>query len=1065
MKTQCTRSEVYLLKLCFVFLPLFVCGKSFAQLANLTPKTNQAQARIFNNSTTNTVKGPGYDLFGTDTKFIENIGQYGNTLTNYDRMGKILYGYEGLGMPVLFTEKGLIHLQRKTKKPRYEEIERREEKGLKEKERAAPVDRVITMEWVNANTHPQIITEELCTDYFTYGLLQDKAKAYKKITYKELYQGIDLVFSFDENKKAGFKYSLLASPGADLSQIKMKYGADVKSISRDNDGNIFINSGIDKITVSKIINYSSATNNQPANLSLVINKNEISFKTANNFGADNPVNAGCFVSGTGTLSGTDAGKAKDIDYDYAGNVFVSGGGNGIGQKLAKFDANGVLQWTFSGSLSIPMWSFGESHGGWVAEKVSGSLYLGQGIKQSGFRIIRLSTNGLYDNYITDVDDNFVENWKMLWSCNAGVPRIFVAGGGGNPTKELAILSPSSTTLIPSNLTGSSSGHNDISDFLIDPISNDMYSLFSISILSPASDNKIYKHTAPYSNADIKWSVKPGYFNLREPVNRPYLNGLDNSSNTLAINSRYLFYWDGRNLKAFNKSDGAAAGSALTISGNTVLMQGGIVADECNNVFVGSANGVIKVYHFNGNSFDDNAADDITIAGFPSSSVYDLLYNPKSNLLYACGNGFVAAIDVSAYCTYKAYNVNLVSTGCSGGTVTASLNPAAPSGAVVTYKLFEGNTLISANTTGSFTNLISDTRYSVIAVINQACGGLQTETEFNTGSPAILKINNPASICSDDAVDLTDVSITAGSTAGFTFTYWLDAAATIACPSASKAKPGNYYIKAVNSTGCSIIEQIPVAAYPVPKANAGIDTVVCFGTTLQLKGSGGSKYLWSPSTYLDNPLIANPKIINPGTGNITYHLKVTDAFGCQSLNDDVTISFAAPAKILIDNDSLIAINQPLQLNVVDVNNSGFNNYMWSPAYGLNNPFAQNPVAVLDRDMTYTLHASTADHCTDETTINIRVFRGPEFYVPNSFTPNGDGLNDVLKVVPVGMQEFHYLKIFNRFGQLLFETTNPAKGWDGRLNGKQLDYGTFIWIGEGIDYKGNIIQRKGSFILLK
>jgi len=316
MKTQCTRSEVYLLKLCFVFLPLFVCGKSFAQLANLTPKTSQAQARIFKNSTTNSVKGAGYDLFGTDTKFIENIGQYGNTLTNYDRMGKILYGYEGLGMPVLFTEKGLIHLQRKTKKPRYEEIESREDK-----ERPALTDRVITMEWVNANTHPQIITEELCTDYFTYGLLRDKAKAYKKITYKELYPGIDLVFTFDENKKAGFKYSLLAASGADLSQIKMKYGADVKSISRDNDGNIFINSGIDKITVSKIINYSSATNNQPANLSLVINKNEISFKTVNNFGADNPVNVGCFVSGTGTLSGTDAGKAKDIDYDYAGNVF------------------------------------------------------------------------------------------------------------------------------------------------------------------------------------------------------------------------------------------------------------------------------------------------------------------------------------------------------------------------------------------------------------------------------------------------------------------------------------------------------------------------------------------------------------------------------------------------------------------------------------------------------------------------------------------------------------------------------------------------------------------------
>lgn len=1066
MKTQCTRSEVFLLKLCLVFLPLLVCGNTFAQVVQLTPQTKAAQTKIFNNSSLNSNAAAETDLFGTGTKFIENIGQYGNTVANFDKMGKILYGYEGLGMPVLFTAKGLIHLQRKIKKPQYSGNEKKEERGLAEKNKSVTIDRTITMEWINANPNPQIISENLCADYFTYGLLHEKARAFKKIIYKELYPGIDLIYSFDQNKKTGFAYSLLAAPGADLSKIKMKYDGDIKSITQDNDGNLVINTGIDKITITKAQEYSFEKNDQKLNVSFSINNNEISLKLPENYNTDNPQDISRFVSGTGTLSETDAGKAKDIDFDYAGNVYVSGGGDGTIQKLAKYDASGVLQWTFSGTLTMPVWSFGEAHGGWVTDKISGNLYLGQGIQQSGFRIIRLNTAGLYDNYITDLDPGFVENWKMLWNCNAGVPGIFIAGGGGNSNKELAILSPTSLTLSPSNLTGIVTGHNDISDILIDPITNDMYTLFSISVLDPTADNIIYKHKPPYSNTDKVWTVKPGYFNLVEPFNRPYLNGLDNSSNTLAINSRYLFYWDGKNLKAFYKSNGTEAGTALTISTNTPLMQGGIFADQCDNVFIGSANGIIKVYHFNGNTFDDNKADDITIAGYPSSSIYDIIYDQGKGLLYACGDGFVAAVDLSAYCTSRFYSVTVVS-GCSSVSVTASLIPSAPSGSVVSYNLFKGNTQIEGNSTGFFTGLTTGTQYSIVAIINQACGGLQAVTEFTPGSVSTIKINTPSAICSDSTIDLTAASITAGSTSGLAFTYWLDAAATIAHPSASKAKPGfTYYIKGITVAGCSITEPVFVSAIPAPQPNAGADTVICFGKTLQLKGTGGSGYNWSPPTYLDNPQISNPTIINPGTGTITYHLKVKDAFGCQSLaDDDVKITFAPVAKILISTDSLVATNQPVQLDVVDVNNSGFIQYSWSPAYGLNNPFIANPIAILDRETTYSLHAATSNKCFADATITLKVFKRPEIYVPNSFTPNGDGLNDVLKAIPVGMQEFHYLKIFNRFGQLLFTTTDAAKGWDGKIQGKEQNSGTYVWIAEAIDYKGNIIQQKGYSTLIK
>lgn len=76
-----------------------------------------------------------------------------------------------------------------------------------------------------------------------------------------------------------------------------------------------------------------------------------------------------FISAASNLTGTNAGKAKDIDFDYDGNVYVTGGGDGNVYQLSKYNAAGVWQWTFNGTLSIPSWFFGTYFGGWVIEKL------------------------------------------------------------------------------------------------------------------------------------------------------------------------------------------------------------------------------------------------------------------------------------------------------------------------------------------------------------------------------------------------------------------------------------------------------------------------------------------------------------------------------------------------------------------------------------------------------------------------------------------------------------------------------------------------------------------------
>ncbi len=1194
------------------------------------PGFSQTPNHSINNTTLNKLTN---GLSSSHNSFIENIGQYGETITGHEKLGKMRYGFEGFGMPVLFTPKGLIHLHRKVEKISKQEENKLEKKGIPEEEierKRKVTEGIITMEWIGANPQPEIVAEDVTPDYHTYGLLKDKAKGYKKITYKELYPGIDIIYHFTNSEKLGFEYSIIVRPGADLSLVKMKYEGDVKKITADKNGNLIIRSVINEINETLPVSFSNVTNelklipSAPNNGQLYVTQfrlenNIVSFYI-NGYDKTKTLIVDPFISNTGNLTGANNGIAKDIDFDYDGNIYVAGGGDAlVACKLAKFDANGSLQWTFNGTLTTPSWAFGTTYGGWVVEKSSGNIFLGQGIAAFGSQIIRLTSSGIYDNYITTSDLNFSENWKMIWNCNSGTPQILVAGGGINSNINLGVCTPPSVTLTASNLTGIPTFAQDIADIVIDPSTNDMYTIFTSNVITPFVSNRIYKNSPPYNATTIGWSTPSGYTVLGEQLNRPYLSPnafgfSENSLNALAVNSSYLFYWDGLNLKAFNKSDGTAAGTPLILAPNTVLMQGGIIADQCNNVFIGNTNGAIKVYNFNGSIFDDAGANDINITGFPAASVYDLAYDQGRQLLYASGNGFVASLDISSYCATTVYSLSIVP-DCNTVSAQASVSPAPPAATIVTYILLNGATQIASNTTGLFTGLNPALTYTIKAIINQACGGIQLIEDFTfTACPLSISATfiNPSCNLSNGSISATATFGTApyqfsldgiifqasgiftGLAAGnYTVTVrdalnvtnttnvilvnsppvQLTATATASTCSFNNGiitstgsggtaplqysidginfqpsniftglSPNNYIVTVRDINGCSATfpvvvtlnntltvnagnnaticegtvttltatsngtsfswtpvtglsnpailnpdaspvntttytltasdgvctgtSTVTIFVNPAPVANAGRDTGICFGKDVQLIGTGGVSYLWTPSTYLSNPAVYNPIVVNPAVGILTYSLSVVGANGCSSVQDDaVILTVSPPPNLFAGNDTTIAINQPLQLYGVDINNTGFNNYTWSPTYGLNNPFIVNPVAVLNRDITYTLTAQNANGCTGIDDIKITVFEGPEIYVPNAFTPNGDGKNDVLKAIPIGLKEFKFFMVFNTYGQQIFSTVNPAIGWDGNFKGAKQGIGTYVWIAEGVNYKGTILQRKGTVILIR
>lgn len=284
------------------------------------------------------------------------------------------------------------------------------------------------------------------------------------------------------------------------------------------------------------------------------------------------------------------------------------------------------------------------------------------------------------------------------------------------------------------------------------------------------------------------------------------------------------------------------------------------------------------------------------------------------------------------------------------------------------------------------------------------------------------------------------------------------------PTANPVVTTKYYIVATLGV-CTLRDSVTVIVNPAPTANAGEPVTVCYGGRTQLNASGGLLYQWHPATYLSNAAISNP-IVNEAT-TITYFVDVTDMNGCKSLaSDDIQVKVLPPGKLFAGYDSSVAINQPLQLLATDINNIGFIQYSWSPEKGLSNPFIKNPVATLtDQFNQLIVTARTQDNCIGRDTVKVNTYRGPEIYVANSFTPNGDGRNDLLKAFPVGIKSFSYFNLYNRFGQLVFSTTNENVGWDGKVMGIAQNMSTFVWIARAVDYKGNIIDRKGTTTIIR
>ena len=264
--------------------------------------------------------------------------------------------------------------------------------------------------------------------------------------------------------------------------------------------------------------------------------------------------------------------------------------------------------------------------------------------------------------------------------------------------------------------------------------------------------------------------------------------------------------------------------------------------------------------------------------------------------------------------------------------------------------------------------------------------------------------------------------------------------------------------------CSATDQVVVTTVPYPVANAGPNQTICYNSSTQLNGShNGISFSWSPVSYLDNPNILNPISSPPRT--TTYVLTALDNKGCPKPGrDTVVITVLPKVRAFAGRDTTVVVGQPLRFN-----GTGGINYVWSPATGLTSTTISNPIGVYNSSIDsvrYKLIVTDAAGCADSAFITVKVFKtNPYIFVPTAFTPNNDGKNDVIRPIAVGIQKINYFSIYNRWGELVFTTTENMKGWDGRIAGRVQNSGVFVWMVSAIDYIGKPVFLKGTVALIR
>lgn len=359
------------------------------------------------------------------------------------------------------------------------------------------------------------------------------------------------------------------------------------------------------------------------------------------------------------------------------------------------------------------------------------------------------------------------------------------------------------------------------------------------------------------------------------------------------------------------------------------------------------------------------------------------------------------------------------------------------------------------------------RLIVDNVINPllTCSDTIVKTVATNPSP-VGTITNKGShfLCEGDSLKLT-------ASGGVSYQWFKNGVAAAGATSASyyALKEAYYTVDAINQFNCraASLDTVFIIERTLPKPDFAWDShciykTVSFSNTTNPGNGNNASYLWDFGNSMPTSILTNPQSVYNFAGQYKVKLTATSTL-CPS-------QVVSKEKIIQIELPPIGINYPA-INAV-VNNSYTLNarnigafFDWQPTIDLTNPQTSSPILKPTAERHYGVNIITPSGCQTTDSLFVRIFKKSEVLVPSAFTPNKDGLNDVLYAIPVGIREFKFFRVYNRWGNLVFSTTNEKSGWDGFYKGLLQPSDTYAWVAEGIDDNGILIRNGGNTILIR
>lgn len=765
--------------------------------------------------------------------FIENDGQFNNAVKD---SSQVLYGVQVGKVWAYFTSHGVIF--------RYDEYPE-DKLDPDEKSEAKPLVHILSAEWENTNPSVTVEAQKRQSAYYTYpkGKASTiKASIYKKLIYHNLYPGIDVEYSFPDDKDNAIEYALIVHPGADYSVAKLRYyGAEkLTMLAGEQPGKdsmvVSIPGTSDFIEDHSPTSYIKETGAKIASSFSVSTMEET-------FHVDNYDKTKTLVIDPlwNTSPGFTTNNAYDLDFDNKGNVYAYGSYGPF--QVVKMNSSGVVQWTYN-TVNIGTTYYGD----FAVDKGSGTSYIVSGWTGSVDPILKVSTNGtlILTDYHDSVSD---EMWRAVWDpCDH---EVAIGGGGGSAFQAFVLDTNANTSLKSYNPIGAVLCCHDAELVTIDQYSKSFFMALCRSNVDPTlAPNALLKMPIPAYTPAL-FNVNDGY-TFQELAGLYGASGVYNGMNGLAASPNWLYSYDGAMLKRWNKTTGALS-SSLVVNA-TSFQWGGLDVDWCDNIYVGSQSS-LKLY---------NSSLTLTSTTVLPNTVYDVLLNNACDTLFVCGKGYVSAYAVTPPAAPTITKSKSAPSCICTNTATATLMLCGNPDTNVTYLWSDGQTKQTATglCPGTYTVTISfscSETFSDTVTISGGGGGL-----------TLSKSSTPSS-CSSNTGTATVTVV--GGTSPYTY-LWSDGQTS---STATALSAGTYCVTVNDKNGCS--DSICVSVGDI----AGMTLSMVNDTNVKCKGgnngsvgvnvAGGT----SPYTFV----WSNGQTSSDATSLIagSYTVTVTDSSGC------------------------------------------------------------------------------------------------------------------------------------------------------------------------------------------